>query len=298
MGVLAHSEGADREALSYLRQALDLTTAVGDIGHRKQVLQSLEICYGALGMRDSAMSCGKEILLLNDSLYRQENVENLKRAEHLATINKYEERMEAEADKHKLRLTLVLIIGGALLIIAVLSIFLLTLSKRRAESDRNLKEANNERLMLLNKQYSMEIEAKAKELTSNTLLLAQKNAKLKELGAQIRNMEKKGEIGETDGKLLSDKINRELSADDDWRYFKLRFEKVHPYFFMSLKETYPDLSKTELRLCAYIRAGMSAKEIAQVLSVRPETVNTSRYRIRKKMGLTSADSIEAILEHF
>lgn len=130
------------------------------------------------------------------------------------------------------------------------------------------------------------------------MILAQKNTKLKELAEQIRLMEKQGEIARSESQILNDRISNELSTDDDWKYFKLRFDKVHPLFFASLKEAYPALSKTELRLCAYIRVGMSAKEIAQILSVRPETVNTSRYRIRRKMQLDPQESLEAILENF
>lgn len=95
---------------------------------------------------------------------------------------------------------------------------------------------------------------------------------------------------------LKQTIMEQLTADDDWRYFKLRFEKVHPGFFERMKDCYPALSRTELRLCAYIRVGMTAKEIAQVLSVKPDTVNTSRYRIRKKMQLAPDASLEAAIE--
>lgn len=296
VGTLFHNGGDDRKAVDYLRAALDKTDRLGDLSNRKRALELVSSCYERLGVNDSAEICKREGLLLNDSLYRRENVENLKRAEHLATINQYERQIEAESEKHRIRQTLVVSVCVFLCVILVLSIILLLSSKRKAEIDRNLKEEKNQRLMLLNRQYSMEIEAKAKELASNTVLLAQKNARLKELDEQIRNMEQEGGIAAPERIQLCDTIRKDLSADDDWRFFKLRFDKVHPVFFVSLKDLCPALSKTELRLCAYIRVGMSAKEIAQVLSVRPETVNTSRYRIRKKMALDASDSLEAILE--
>ena len=43
---------------------------------------------------------------------------------------------------------------------------------------------------------------------------------------------------------------------------------------------------------------MSAKEIAQLLPVKPETINTSRYRIRKKMEIPSDVTLETRLEQF
>lgn len=298
MGALVLSDGEPAKALRFFNPALAMTKRMGDMTNRKLVLESLKVCYEKMGLPDSAWKYEQETYMLNDSLFRHENIENLRKAEHLATIHQYEERIVQDQKTNRLHYILILSVSGFILIILMLSIRLLAASKRRAESELKLKEANNERLLLQNQQYSMEIEAKTKELASNTVLLAQKNAKLKELGEQITNMELKGEIAETEGERLSDKIKSELSADDDWRYFKLRFDKVHPCFFMSLKETYPALSKTELRLCAYIRVGMSAKEIAQILSVRPETVNTSRYRIRKKMALGISDSLESVLENF
>ena len=298
MGALLLSDGEPAKALRFFNPVLALTHGISDMTNRKLVLESIRLCYRQLGLTDSARKYEQEVYLLNDSLFRHESIENLRKAEHLATIHQYEVRIEQDQKANRLRFILILSVCGFLLIILILSICLLMASKRRAESELKLKEANNERLLLQNQQYSKEIDAKTKELASNTVLLAQKNAKLKELGEQITNMEQKGEIAETEGERLSDKIKSELRADDDWRYFKLRFDKVHPCFFMSLKETYPALSKTELRLCAYIRVGMSAKEIAQILSVRPETVNTSRYRIRKKMSLGVSDSLESVLENF
>lgn len=186
--------------------------------------------------------------------------------------------------------------GGVLAVILGLSLWIVWVSRRKAEGDRRLEEEKNRRLELINKQYALEIEAKEKELASNTMLMSQKNSQLKELSAQIERMERKGDIPQSNSDTLKNTIDRQLNADDDWRYFKLRFEKVHPDFFPALAQKHPGLSKTDQRLCAYIRVGMSAKEISQILSVKPETVNTSRYRIRKKMQLPADVTLESALE--
>lgn len=297
VAALAHNDGDLRKAIDYLRQALEITEKTGDIPDRKNVLESLSECYAGLEMTDSVDFYRNEILLLTESLYNRDNVAKLKKAEHLATINQYEERIAQENEKHRLRQTLVISLSGFMCVILVLSLCLMWYSKRKTESDRKLEEEKSRHLETLNEQYSLHIESIEKELTGNTMLLARKNAKLKELAAKIKELQCNGNIATTEGKEINDKIYNELSTDD-WRFFKLRFDKVHPTFFSSLKERYPSLSKTDLRLCAYIRVGMSAKEIAQILSVRPDTVNTSRYRIRKKMNLNSSDSLESLLESF
>lgn len=298
MGQLAVIRKDYRLGVRYMRPALDIASSLADFPNRKKLLEGLRVCYSAMGMKDSAEYCSAEITLLNDSLYYQESVAELKRAEHLATITRYEEQLKTEADKHSLRLLLSVCSAVVLLVILILSVSLLRVSKCKAESERDLKEEKNRQLMMQNRQYSMEIEAKEKELASNTLLLAQKNARLKELAGHIQQMERRGALHDSESRELNDKISDELTADDDWGFFKMRFDKVHPCFFQSLRDTWPALSRTELRICAYIRVGMSAKEIAQVLSVKPDTVNTSRYRIRKKMGLASEDSLEGVLDNF
>jgi DNA-binding CsgD family transcriptional regulator len=40
---------------------------------------------------------------------------------------------------------------------------------------------------------------------------------------------------------------------------------------------------------------MTSKQIAQILSVLPKTVNTARYRMKKKIGLKENKSLEDFL---
>lgn len=298
LGKRCFREGKYHESLALLRNAYAIAEKMTDYPNMKVILTGLKLNYKALGKSDSVSYYERAIQQINDSIYYRESIAQLKRAEHLSTINGYEQTLRQQQEKHRLRAILTMSVIGLLTVVLVLSLWLLHASKRKNASERRLQEEETRRLELLNHQYSLEIEAKEKEIASNTMILAQKNAKLKELAEQIRRMEQQGEIATPESRILNERISTELSNDDDWKYFKLRFDKVHPLFFSSLKEAWPTLSKTELRLCAYIRVGMSAKEIAQVLSVRPETVNTSRYRIRKKMRLDQHTSLESVLENY
>ena len=40
---------------------------------------------------------------------------------------------------------------------------------------------------------------------------------------------------------------------------------------------------------------MRAKQIAEMLSVSPDSVNTNRYRLRKKLGLQRGDCLDEYL---
>lgn len=298
MGMLSYNDRDYARGMEYLTEGLTIATRLNDSFNQRRILECLELCSREGG--DAAMTAyyHGELEALNDSLYRHERIERMRKTEHLATINSFEEESRKTEEKNKWKFLLTLSIGGAIVAVLALSLWLLWVSRRKAESDRRLEEEKNQRLELLNRQYSMEIEAKEKELTATTVLMSQKNAQLKELSEQIEKMERKGDIAATGGDSLKNAISRQLSADDDWRYFKLKFEEMHPDFFTKLKEACPALSKTDLRLCSYIRVGMSAKEIAQLHSVKPETINTSRYRIRKKMEIPPDVTLETRLEQF
>jgi len=62
---------------------------------------------------------------------------------------------------------------------------------------------------------------------------------------------------------------------------------VHNNFLTTLKIRFPDLSSTDLKLCAYLRLNLSSKEIAQLMNISLKGVEISRYRIRKKLNLAT-----------
>ena len=51
----------------------------------------------------------------------------------------------------------------------------------------------------------------------------------------------------------------------------------------------------QISAIANISIGMRAKQIAEMLSVSPESINTNRYRLRKKLGLQRGDSLDEYL---
>jgi DNA-binding CsgD family transcriptional regulator len=54
-----------------------------------------------------------------------------------------------------------------------------------------------------------------------------------------------------------------------------------------LKEKYPTITANELKLSAYLRMNLSTKEIAQLMNISVRGVEISRYRLRKKLGISS-----------
>lgn len=81
-------------------------------------------------------------------------------------------------------------------------------------------------------------------------------------------------------------ILKDLSSKEHvWEMFKIYFEDVNQRFFDILYRKNPDLTKSELRMCAFIRAGMSSKEIAIATNRSVRTIDSIKYNLRKKLGI-------------
>lgn len=77
--------------------------------------------------------------------------------------------------------------------------------------------------------------------------------------------------------------------------FEQTFARLHPSFFEKLLEKYPNVTKTEIQICAMIRLNLSSKDIARLLNLSVSTIETTRYHIRKKLELDNAENLLAFL---
>ncbi|MEL7161870.1 MAG: LuxR C-terminal-related transcriptional regulator, partial [Bacteroidota bacterium] len=66
-------------------------------------------------------------------------------------------------------------------------------------------------------------------------------------------------------------------------------------FLATLRQRFPELTTYDSRLCLYLRIGLSSREIADILNVLPSSVNVSRSRLRKKLGLDSGEDLQKFL---
>ena len=62
-----------------------------------------------------------------------------------------------------------------------------------------------------------------------------------------------------------------------------------------LLANYPNLTPHDLTLCEMLYERLSSKQISVQLNISPSSVNTARYRLRKKMGVPSKIELTAFL---
>lgn len=161
------------------------------------------------------------------------------------------------------------------------------------KSEQEIVKLKNERLIT-------EIEIKNIELASTSMHLVQKQ----ELLTKIKN-----DLSKLNTNIPSDenlynlrKIIRLLSSEEKtgegWEQFSIYFDKVHANFLEDLKSVYPNVTSNDLKLSAYLKLGLSTKEIAQLMKISPRGVEVSRYRLRKKLQIPSEVSLFDFLSDF
>ncbi len=79
--------------------------------------------------------------------------------------------------------------------------------------------------------------------------------------------------------------------------FQIHMDDINQQFIHKLKTLYPNLTIYDLRLCTYIKTGLSTKEIAKMINVLPSSINVSRSRLRKKLALEPKDDLYTFLEN-
>lgn len=86
-------------------------------------------------------------------------------------------------------------------------------------------------------------------------------------------------------------IERNIGQEKDDVEIAGNVDAVYAGFTRKLVARHPNLSESDRRLCRYILMGLSSKEIAPLVNVSYKSVEMARYRVRKKIGLGSGDSL-------
>lgn len=168
----------------------------------------------------------------------------------------------------------------------------------RLEMENKIIKLRNEKLQSDVSRQRSQVELKNKELASQALNINRKNEILNYIKKELEKVNKKVKPdAQFHLKLLKRKVEDDLNLEDDWKLFKQYFDEVQGDFIKRIKEQYPDLSPSDLKLCAYLRMNLSTKEIAPFLNISPRGAEIRRYRLRKKLGLSrDVNLVEFLLQ--
>jgi DNA-binding CsgD family transcriptional regulator len=174
----------------------------------------------------------------------------------------------------------------------------ITVKRVKLNEKHKREEKERELIRLRNEKLQSELSFKSRQLANSTLEMIKKNEFLMSLKDKLKRQ--KEQLGPRfPDKYYSElikKIDGNISGDDDWKVFEHNFNLAHETFLQSIKSEYPELTPSDLRLCAFLRINLTSKEIAPLLGISVRGVENHRYRLRKKLGLPpDTDLTEFIL---
>ena len=184
---------------------------------------------------------------------------------YLILTEKQNNQNEERLKYNKYIFILIIII---LLMILVFVFFRLNYNIQRLR----LKKIEDDKRLVL-----MELENKKLALANTNNFISQQSQNLKNLlespRVNLRSKELRGKI-----KML---VTSFVINDN----FEKLFEEVYPDFYQKLLDINNSLTQNDLKLCACIRLNQTSKDIALRMGVSTRTIESQKYRLKKKLRL-------------
>lgn len=303
-----HFEASEVEkALSYSEISYQTAKRIKDLNTLSQASNLLARINSQLGNHQSAYTYQQEFKLLSDSLLNENAIKTVTRMDLERFYEMEKQELEAERQMESLayqreiergKLVQYSLLAGALAVVVIL-IILYRFYKLKQTANKQLKEKNQhlKELRESEKLFSEEaLAAKDRELATLAMASHEKTTLLNKLQETVGHIENQIDNQlKTDLKEIKKSIEVSYSLDKSWDSFLHRFEDVHPRFFHTLKTTNPTLTMEDLKLSAYLKIGMSNKEIANVSHLTPGSVKTKIHRLKRKLNLGPDDNIRDIM---
>lgn len=193
---------------------------------------------------------------------------------------RYKQKLKEEIDisQHK-RKNLIYFIFLLILVASCIILFLIYKLQKIKLTKTRLENA-----LLLER-----LEERNKEITQKSLEVLHVNGILDVAKRKLTDLKGKSEL-----KIQIVSILNEIKSSQKGLNFE-EFEKIlketHKDFYRKLIELYPDLSRTDLKLSAFLRLNLSTKDISALTGQSQNSINIARHRLRKKLKLQDHENM-------
>ncbi len=157
-------------------------------------------------------------------------------------------------------------------------------SQQQAIFDQTLEERNR-RLI------TMEVEAV--KVTNQLDLVAKELSRLSEIVAEKSDEDKVTLLKKV--RALQRNLEQLTTEEDSWADFKKVFETTNPDFFNRLLQCNKKITPHDLKHAAFIKMQMDNHEIAETFGIEMKSLQMSRYRLKKKLGLGADKSLNEFI---
>ena len=287
-------------------QLAEEATAIAPLRNRPELCSIIAELHKDQGNMSLALRYKDSLIIYTDSLLQ---IQNRKQTENTRTkieAYKIQAYMQQEVDRltHHRQLAMLIIVITLLLLIIALLLYHFQRQKSRQQAQHMLlqiEQEKNERLVTEQKMHETElvahyqremmkkeIERKKKELAATTMFVSSRNALITDLLQSIAHIDASHDRQQLNA--LTNHLKQMLKNSNQQDSFLINFEEANPDFIQTLRLKHPTLSASDVRFLAYIRMGLTMKEIATFMNIEPESCKRRKNRLAKKLELdTSAD---------
>ena len=282
-----------RNNFAHAKILLDsLDAVVGKTNDKRFVAQRRQkeatyFYYQALKNTEKSLLAYQEFVRYDSLFQAYANKNKISELKLMADVQLYTQEME---NKNKEKQLISILFGLTIIVL------LLIIAGLAWHFYRKVKKAEQNNL-----RQAQEIKTLKQQLFEQIADINQQNTGLKDVIIHA-TLENEHETLEFDTEKLEVKKediqflrNFNLTQKEQWKAFKTSFLKVYPMFEQDLATKMDTISQAELRLMMLHKLGLNSHEIRKTLLISAESVRTGKYRLYKKLGISSAEELNKML---
>jgi hypothetical protein len=288
----------------YLNEAVTITNDSNYVQGKNDVLKSYREIYlinAELNRKQGKFDLAYKFMKASDSLsLLQVKSQHVNMNQFLDTELELENKLEFSIKKVIYNYRIIIIGGSFFILVCAFFIYnrheiskklkLILVEKEELNikllDNLNQLEAVHASLIAKNEEIKSLLKYNEQSLFTKTLKISNYKDAVNNV---VKNIDKLIESKESIASVKMHSVNRSLqqviSEEEIWGDFKIEFEKTRPDFFEKLNVKCNSLSIVEQKHCAYVAVNLKSKEVASILNLSPRSVETTRYRIKKKLEL-------------
>lgn len=304
--------GRQDSVLIYMKKSLHLAEELKNKYVEGTIQNKMALFYKRMGNTDKAYEALLKYVTINDSISEMDNRKRMNDMEKIYDADKKmreNELLIKDIALQKATADRLWVIAFSVSVFLIITIFFLISRSRHKEKEKNVQEelarhqaALFEKEKELQKQKEQELnytlDQRNRELTSYTLYMVKNNEFISDINEELKllllELNPKDRKHKQHLQLILHKLQQQ-NTTNNWDEFRYYFEQVHPSFYENLEKLYPDLTIKEKRLCAFLRLGLSSKDISAITFKEVRSVESARNRLRKKLDIASDGNLTEFL---
>lgn len=275
-------------AKDHLLKAYSKINSIIILQDRSNITKLLSKTYKKLNQPDSAYLFLHKTDSINKRIHHREDILMLYKKDNELTVQRAKQEKETLVKENKKLFNRIILIRIFYIVMSLTLISLLVMFMRKRTNRLKTEIELKDQVQIKLKEQS-KIDQSTIEKTNELIKIKEETiASLKlKLRTDLPDLEQINE--------LESLFNSKLITEEDWDNYLSLFSKKNPLFLPKLKDHFPNLSRNEIKIFTLIKLGLSTRDMSGILMISPSSVNTARYRLRKKLNLETDESLEDII---